>query len=109
MASKLSLVKEREWIAIAARVVAGLLKELDLNSCRLAAKRLGMNARTLAKLNPDHPGRGLKKETLYKILYRIDATFRDEQVHSRQDIDRMMSEAWNEIFHASFGSFVPRY
>lgn len=108
MADKLSLVREREWIAIAARVVARLLKELGLNSCRCASIRLGVNARTLAKLNPVRPGVGLKRETVYKILYRIDATLRHEQAHSVQEIDRMMSEAWNEIFHASFGPFVPR-
>ncbi len=109
MAGKLSPEKEREWIAIAARVVAELLKELGLNSCRLAARRLRVNARTIAKLNPDHPGHGLKLETLDKILFRIEATLRYEQLHSRQEIDSMMSEARNEISSALFGPFVPRY
>ncbi len=109
MAGKLSLEREREWITVAARAVAELLKELDLNSCRLAAKRLRVNARTMAKLNPDHPGMGLKPETLAKILYRIEATLRHEKVYSGQEIDSMMSKARNEISRAFFGDFKPCY
>lgn len=108
MTGKLSLEKEREWIAIASRVVANLLKELGLDSCRSAARRLRVNARTLAKLNPDHPGTGLKKETLDKILYRIDATFRCEPGCDMQEIDSMMSKAWYEVSRAYFGHFEPR-
>ncbi|MCM1108591.1 MAG: hypothetical protein NC388_05985 [Clostridium sp.] len=109
MAGKLSLEKEREWMAVAARVVATLLQELGLNSCRLAARRLRMNARTMSKLNPARPGTGLKPETLDKILYRIEATLLYEQLHSRQEIDSMMSKARNEISLAFFGPFEPRY
>lgn len=109
MAGKLSPEKERGWTAVAARVVAGLLKELGLNSCRQAANRLRMNPRTMAKLNPDHPGTGLKPDTLDRILYRIEATFRYEQLHSGQEIDSMMSKARNEISQVFYGSFEPRY
>lgn len=109
MAGKLSPEKEREWIAIAARVVAELLEELGIKSCRLAARRLRVNARTMAKLNPDHPGTGLKRETLDMILYRIEATFRYERVHDEQEVNSMMSKARNEISTALYGPFVPRY
>lgn len=108
MDGKLSPAKEREWIAIAARAVAELLEELALTSCRKAAFRLKVNARTLSKLNPDHPGTGLKPETLDKILYRIEETFRYEKF-DEQEINSMMSKARNEISRAFYGPFVPRY
>ena len=108
MTGKLEPVREREFMAIASRVVANLLKRMGFNSCRSAAFHLRINTRTMAKLNPKHPGTGLKLETLEKILYRIEETMRYEQQYNRQEIDGMMSEARREINNFLYGPFVPR-
>lgn len=108
MNGKLSPEKEREWIAIAADVVTELLRKLRLNSCREASYRLRVNARTLSKLNKDHPGSGLKPETLDKILYRIEETFIYDEECGEQEIEHMMSEARRKISRAYYGPFVPR-
>lgn len=109
MAGKLSPEREREWIAIASRVVARLLKdELGIDTRRSAERCLGINSRTLAKLNPDSPGTGLQWETLEKILYRIEAVLRFEGTHDEREIDRMMSQARYEISRSYFGEYKPK-
>lgn len=109
MAGKLSPEREREWIAIAARVVARLLKdELGIDSERGAERCLGINYRTMAKLKPDSPGTGLQWETLDKILYRIEAIMRDEKMHDEQEICSMMSNARYEISRAYYGEYKPK-
>ena len=109
MAGKLSPERERAWMIAAARAVARLLKELGLDSYKSAAKLLRVNERTMLKLNPAHPGTGLKPETLDVILYRIEATLRSEEPHRVEEIVYMMSQARWEISLAFYGEFQPRY
>lgn len=102
MPGKLTLEREREWIAVAARAVARLTGELGLTSYTQAAISIGVSKRTMLKLNPDHPGAGLKYETMDIILFRIEKIFREEG-HAMEKIAALMLQARWEISCAYYG------
>ena len=62
-----------EWVAVAAREFMKIIRHLGLRSISQASVELGINYRTLKKLDERHPDPSLTLEKLMEIWHSLEA------------------------------------
>ena len=64
--------QSHEWVAVAAREFTRIIRHLGLRSISHASAELGINYRTLKKLDERHPDQTLTLEKLMEIWHSLE-------------------------------------
>lgn len=90
--------QSHEWVAVAAREFTKMIRHLGLRSINHAANELGINYRTLKKLDDRHPDPTLTLEMVMSIWHALEVFAVIIQSSERPaEVSRMLSDSLMQI------------
>lgn len=90
--------QSHEWVAVAAREFTKMIRHLGLRSINHAANELGINYRTLKKLDDRHPDATLTLEMVMSIWHALEVFAVIIQSSERPaEVSRMLSDSLMQI------------
>ena len=90
--------QSHEWVAVAAREFTKMIRHLGLRSINHAANELGINYRTLKKLDDRHPDPTLTLEMVMSIWHALEVFAVIIQSSERpEEVSRMLGDSLMQI------------
>lgn len=90
--------QSHEWVAVAAREFTKIIHHLGLRSINHAANELGINYRTLKKLDERHPDPTLTMEKVMSIWHALEVFAVIIQSSERpEEVRRMLGDSLMQI------------